>query len=60
MRDILLSQTYQENVVGLAVDESQCIKKWYVFDSRQRVKHIIHGIIIHIHVCNHVEIGICI
>ena len=28
MRDILQSPTYQENVVGLAVDEAHCVKKW--------------------------------
>ena len=29
-RDMLLCPVYQDNLVGLVVDEAHCVKKWYV------------------------------
>ena len=29
-REMLRSEVYQQNLVGLAVDEAHCVTKWYV------------------------------
>ena len=29
-REMLCSEVYQQNLVGLAVDEAHCVTKWYV------------------------------
>ena len=30
-REMLLGPVYLENLVGIAVDEAHCVKKWYIF-----------------------------
>lgn len=37
-RDMLLSPTYINNLVGLIVDEAHCVKKWYVHISISQLK----------------------